>query len=266
MATYVIGDVHGCYRTLQALLEQIEWRPMGDRLIFTGDLINGPDSLGVLRWARDNDVESVLGNHDIHFLGVINGVRRVRRSDSFSDLLEAPDCGELADWLRTRPMFIRMENAAVVHAGLLPAWTLDAAERLAREVEDSLSGEGIGAFLGDLFRNDPEFWSDGLPRADRLRIAVNAMTRMRVVSPKGGIDLTYKGRPPGRAEGPVPWFEAPRAWDSGVEIFFGHWAALGFYQGNGVVGLDSGCVWGNELTAFRLEDRAVFREESERMR
>ena len=264
MATYVIGDVHGCYRTLRRLLERIEWRPGRDRLIFTGDLVNGPDSLLVLRWAREHAVDTVLGNHDIHLLGVVHGVRKPRKSDSFDDLLAAPDRDGLIDWLRTRPMFLRLERAAVVHAGLLPQWTLKAAESAAREVESALGGERIGEVLPALFGNKPRTWSAELTPEERLRVAVNALTRLRVVTADGRLDMKFKGSPRKAVDGRVPWFRAPSVRPGDVEIFFGHWAALGFYQGDGVVGLDSGCVWGKELTAFRLEDRAVFREKSER--
>ncbi len=264
MATYVIGDVHGCYRTLRRLLDRIDWDPVRDRLIFTGDLVNGPDSLAVLRWARENEVETVLGNHDIHLLAVIQGTRKLRESDSLDDLLGAPDRDELVDWLRKRPMLIRLAGAAVVHAGLMPQWTLETAERLAREVEAALGGDSPGDTLEHLFGNKPKKWSEELTGEKRLRIAVNAMTRMRVVKADGRLDMKFKGSPQKADGGRMPWFEAPAARPREVEIFFGHWAALGYYQGNGVVGLDSGCVWGKALTAFRLEDRAVFQQDSER--
>ena len=261
MATYIIGDVHGCYRTLGRLLKKIGWRRHRDRLILTGDLINGPDSLKVLRWACDNDVETVLGNHDIHFLAVLAGVRRLRKSDNFYDLLQAGDREELAEWLRTRPLLIRVNaTAAVVHAGLLPSWDLPAAERVADELAAALRGP----FPPDLFGDAPDFWSEKLPPADRIRVGVNAMTRMRVVTADGRLDLSQKGPPESMPPEVVPWFAAPgRAW-AGAEVFFGHWAALGHRVEDGAVALDSGCVWGNKLTAFRLEDRTVFQVPSER--
>ncbi len=264
MATYVIGDVHGCFRTLRALLERIEWNPHRDRLIFTGDLVNGPDSLAVLRWARDHNVETVLGNHDIHLMAVVHGIRGIRKSDSLDDLLAAPDREELVDWLRTRPMLIRLETAAVVHAGLLPQWTLEKAQELARELETELGGERVPDVLPGLFGNKPKTWSDTLAGDQRLRIVVNAMTRMRVVKADGRLDMKFKGSPRKVVDGQLPLFEVPSARSADVELFFGHWAALGYYEGNGVVGLDTGCVWGKALTAFRLEDRAVFQEKSER--
>ena len=261
MATYIIGDVHGCYRTLRDLLEMIDWRSSEDRLVLTGDLINGPDSLKVLRWACEHDVETVLGNHDLHFLAVIAGVRRLRKSDNFYDLLQAGDREELAEWLRTRPLFIRLNaTAAVVHAGLLPSWDLAAAECVADEIAAALRGP----FPPDLFGDTPDFWSENLPPSDRIRVGINAMTRLRVVTADGRLDLSQKGPPESMPADVSPWFAAPgRVWD-GTEIFFGHWAALGHRVEKGAVALDSGCVWGNKLTAFRLEDRTVFQVVSER--
>ncbi len=260
MPTYIVGDVHGCYRTLMDLLELIAWQPACDRLVLTGDLVNGPDSLRVLRWARDHEVETVLGNHDIHFLAVTAGIRRLRKKDSFYDLLEAPDRDELTDWLRRRPILIELgKAAAVVHAGLLPSWTFTQAQRIAREVESAFEDSLPEGLFGD----QPDYWSEDLPQQDRVRVAVNAMTRMRVLTEDGRIDLSSKGPPSNADDGQMPWFEAPgRAW-ADMEVFCGHWAALGHYVGNGVVALDSGCVWGDRLTAFRLDDRMVFQVRSE---
>jgi bis(5'-nucleosyl)-tetraphosphatase (symmetrical) len=261
MATYIIGDVHGCYRTLMELLGKVGWRPGEDRLVFTGDLINGPNSLKVLRWACENEVETVLGNHDIHFLAVLAGVRRVRKKDRFYDLLQAEDREELAEWLRTRPFLVRLNSdAVVVHAGLLPCWDMSAAERVAAELAAAMRGR----FPEDLFRDTPDYWSEDLPSADRVRVGVNAMTRMRALTADGRLDLSCKSPPEAMPKKLVPWFAAPdRAW-RGTKVFFGHWASLGHRIAEGAVALDSGCVWGNKLTTFRLEDQAVFQVASEK--
>lgn len=265
MPDYVIGDVHGCYSTLRRLLDLIQYSPTCDRIWMTGDLVNGgPDSAAVVRWAKENAAGVVLGNHDLHCLAVASGARFPRKKDTFSDLLEASDRAQLLDWLRTRPLVIREEDWLLVHAGLLPEWSVEKALELAAEVEERLRIEPpVGEFLRDMYGNEPRRWSDSLEGIDRLRVIVNAMTRMRMLTPDPAIDFDYPGPPETAPEGLRPWFAVDEngVWET--RIFFGHWAALGFRCSDGAIGLDSGCAWGGELTAWRLEDGEAFQVRSE---
>ncbi len=261
MATYFIGDVHGCFRTLERLLARLNWT-RGDRVFLTGDLVNGgPESAEVLRWARENAAGTVLGNHDLHLLAVAAGARPARKGDTFGDVLEAADREELLEWLRGRPMLIAEEGFVLVHAGLLPEWDLGLARELAGEVEARVR-EGRREFFAKMYGDLPARWSADLRGADRWRVAVNAMTRMRMLTEAGELEMDFKKPPEEAPAGLRPWFAVPRAAEM-PRIFFGHWAALGLRVEANAVGLDSGCVWGRELTAFRLEDGAVFQERSE---
>lgn len=256
MATYAIGDVQGCWDNLRALLERIEPGP-GDRLWLTGDLVNrGPRSLAVLRWARDQGdrLVTVLGNHDLHLVSCARGVRKPRKSDTFRDVLEAPDRDELIDWLASRPLLHREGDWLMVHAGLLPPWSADDAERIAREVEAAgLSEELLGSW-----RKAPRAWSADLDGGGRHALAVAAFATLRCVDAAGAMERDFDG-PPGQAPpGLVPWFDHPGRRSRDVKVVCGHWAALGLLLRPDLAALDSGCVWGGYLTAQRLEDGETF--------
>lgn len=255
MPTYAIGDVQGCSQELQRLLRDIGFRKQ-DRLWFVGDLVNrGPKSLEVLRFARDlgQRAVTVLGNHDLHLVSQFEGFERTRSDDSFADVLGAPDARELVDWLRTRPMMHVEGDYAMVHAGLLPQWSIQKAVSLASEVHAALAGRDYRDFLKNMYGSQPDRWSESLCGWDRLRVIVNAMTRLRFCTPDGRMDFRAKGKaaPPGH----VPWFDL-RADEQ--TIVCGHWSALGLRTNEKLAALDSGCVWGGKLTAMRLEDRALF--------
>jgi len=264
MATYAIGDVHGCFATLQGLLKRVAYDPRRDRLWLVGDLVNrGPRSLAVLRWASRLDPEravAVLGNHDLHLLARAEGLASPRRRDTLDEVLAARDRDGLLDWLRARPLFHREGAWAMVHAGLLPEWTLAAAAALAREVEGELR-DGAAARLLATFRDDPPGrFRESLSPAARRRLALAALTRLRTVNGRGRMTTDFSG-PPGEAPpGYVPWFTVPRRKSRGAQVICGHWAALGLHLDDGVAALDTGCVWGRELTALRLDDRKVFQE------
>jgi len=257
MATYAIGDVQGCFDELQGLLEKLGFEKKRDRLWFVGDLVNrGPKSIEVLRFVRDLGARAitVLGNHDLHLVTQHEGIERRRKDDTFDDVLDAPDANELVAWLRTRPMMHVEGDYAMVHAGLLPPWTIEKASKLAREVEAALVARDYPDFLGNMYGSTPDEWSDSLTGWDRLRVIVNAMTRMRFCTRDGKMDFKAKGKkvPPGY----VPWFEArPK---NEKKLVSGHWSALGLKLDERVAMLDSGCVWGGPLTALRLEDRALY--------
>ena len=255
MATYAIGDVQGCFEELTALLSKIRFA-RSDRLWFVGDLVNrGPNSLDVLRFVRDlgDRAVTVLGNHDLHLIAQHEGVERARADDTFADVLAAPDRAELVDWLRRRAL-MHVEGArALVHAGLLPQWSIAKAVALAAEVQAALAAPDYRQFLERMYGSKPDEWRDDLRGWDRLRIIVNAMTRMRFCTPAGKMDFRAKSRQ--APAGYLPWYETRR--QEQCLIVVGHWSALGLKLTPQVALLDSGCVWGGALSALRLEDRAV---------
>jgi bis(5'-nucleosyl)-tetraphosphatase (symmetrical) len=232
-------------------------------------LINrGPDSLSTLRHVRKlamasgGLIDSVLGNHDLHFLAVAYGIRPEHKSDTLAEILHAPDRDELIDWVRRRPLAIRSGDHVLVHAGLLPQWTAAQAMALAGEVQQMLRGDGIEEFLAEMYGNEPAQWSDDLQGADRLRCIINAMTRLRFCSADGVMD--FKMKESGTADpstGLMPWFEVPGRRSARETVVFGHWSALGLKLEPKLIGLDSGCVWGGQLSAVCLEDRSLLQEQ-----
>ncbi len=261
MATYAIGDVQGCFGELQALLEAFGFDRANDRLWFVGDLVNrGPASLATLRFVRDlgDRAVVVLGNHDLHLLALARGHVKSRKDDTLEEVLAAPDRGDLLDWLRCRPMIHVAGSTALVHAGLLPQWDIAAAQSLALEVEAELRGPGHSRFLETLYGSRPDRWTDDLRGADRLRVIVNAMTRLRFCTPDGVMEFDTKGDTARAPEGYLPWFDVPNRKSAGSTIICGHWSALGLRLAPKLLALDSGCVWGGRLSAIRLEDRRLY--------
>jgi bis(5'-nucleosyl)-tetraphosphatase (symmetrical) len=269
MATYVIGDVQGCFTTLERLLRRIDFDAGRDRLWLVGDLVNrGPSSLEVLRWARSigDRVTAVLGNHDLHLIACAEGVREPKRRDTFDDVLRAPDREALLEWLIGRPFLHREGDFVLVHAGLLPGWSLEEAEALAWEAQEALRSRRRYQLL-EAFEDDEASlrWDSELPDGVRLRLVVDAFTKIRTLRLAGELCIDFAG-PPGQApEGCRPWFELC-SFPPGATVLFGHWAALGLHLGKNAIGLDTGCAWGRSLTALRLEDRRVFQEPSELVR
>jgi bis(5'-nucleosyl)-tetraphosphatase (symmetrical) len=265
MATYVIGDVHGCFRTLQRLLRRIAFDARSDRLWSVGDLVNrGSGSLAVLRWAAGlgDRLTVVLGNHDLHLLARAEGLAEPKRRDTLKEVLEARDRDDLLAWLRACPLVHRQDGFLMVHAGLFPAWTPETAGQLAAEVGEELQRGRARPLLESIERRSDERWREGLARPDRVRVALAGFARLRTLDGKGRMCGGFSG-PPGEApQGCRPWYEAPGRRSSGARVIFGHWAALGLKLGDGVIGLDTGCAWGRELTALRLDDGALFHEPS----
>ncbi len=255
MALYAIGDIQGCLRCLERLLARIEHDPRVDRLWFVGDLVNrGPDSLGALRFIRNLNAETVLGNHDLHLLAVAAGARPLKKRDTFTDVLAAPDRDELLAWLAGRPLIIRDDPTgwAMVHAGLPPDWDIDTATALAREVEALLGkNRSNRLFLERMYGDQPHRWRRDLSGMDRTRFVINAMTRLRFCDKDGTLALGHSG-PPGTQPPPFrPWFEL---WPyTSHRIVFGHWSMLGAGEHGHAVSVDSGCVWGGQLTAAKLD-------------
>jgi bis(5'-nucleosyl)-tetraphosphatase (symmetrical) len=261
MSTYAIGDVQGCLQPLRSLLEQIEFDAAHDRLWFVGDLVNrGPDSLATLRFVKSlgQAAVCVLGNHDLHLVAVAEGHAKLRKDDTLAETLGAPDRDDLVAWLRMRPLMHAEGEFAMVHAGLLPAWTVSRALDLAHEVEEELRAPSYGSLLERMYGNEPDRWSEKLAGFARLRVIVNAMTRMRVCTSDGAMDLRYKGDSAELPAGVLPWFAVPARASRGSSVIFGHWSALGLVLEPDVIGLDTGCLWGRKLSALRLEDRRLF--------
>lgn len=262
---WVIGDIQGCAQALRDLLAHSELADPQAELWFAGDLVNrGPDSLGALHLIRSlgERARCILGNHDLHLLAVAAGVRRLGKNDTFRDVLQAPDVPELLDWLRSRPLMIREQGHVLVHAGILPAWTLDQAQALAGEIETALRSPHWRANLNDMYGEEPLAWDDTLTGPARLRVIINALTRMRVChADDGRMEFHHKGPPPG-ADSPLrPWFELPGRRSLSEPVVFGHWSALGLHIGTDAICLDSGCVWGRKLTAMRLRDHTLIQQD-----
>ncbi|MDI6749635.1 MAG: symmetrical bis(5'-nucleosyl)-tetraphosphatase [Pseudomonadota bacterium] len=264
MATYAIGDVQGCFEPLQRLLDYLRFSPATDRLWFVGDLVNrGPQSLEVLRFVKSlgDAAITVLGNHDLHLVMQAAGFGKASKEDTLDAVFAAPDRDDLLAWLRSCPLFHVEGEWAMVHAGLLPSWDVAKARALSDEVSAALTAPDYRDFLAHMWGSEPDAWRDDLTGWDRLRVIVNAMTRMRFVTPEGRMEFRAPGSkgPPERGPaGTLPWFAVPERKSADHLIVFGHWSALGFRQMDKVLALDSGCLWGGSLTAVRLEDRRVF--------
>ena len=259
MAVYAIGDVQGCDRELGALLKALRFSADRDRLWFVGDLVNrGPDSLAVLRRIRalDDAATVTLGNHDLHLLAVAFGSAQVRRDDTLSEILAAPDRDPLIEWLANRPLFHEDQalNLCMLHAGLAPQWDLELARGCAREFESALRCDPVRLF-NRMYGDQPDHWNEVQGSEQRLRFIANCFTRLRYVDADGRLMLRAKGSPKKtQAKLLIPWFEAPAARWHGPRIIFGHWSTLGFFNDAHVTGLDTGCVWGGTLTGLRLDD------------
>lgn len=260
MATYAIGDIQGCFDSLQQLLQAIQFDPDRDRVWLVGDLVNrGPKSLQVLRWARDmgDRISAVLGNHDLHLLMRAAGVASKRKRDTINKVLNAHDRGSLIDWLRRRPLVHVEGEFAMFHAGLHPSWTVAQARSLASEIEDILRADDWYALINVLAGTEYLDWSEDLPMEDRLCATLAVLTRMRACTADGRHCRDFTGSPDEVPTGCMPWFAVPNARWRDHTVIFGHWAALGLHMDNRCIGLDTGCVWGGSLTAVRLDDREI---------
>lgn len=272
MSTYLIGDVHGCYDELRALLAQVQFEPARDTLWLTGDLVaRGPGSLEVLRYVKSlgDCVRLVLGNHDLHLLAVFAGISRNKPKDRLTHLLEAEDADELINWLRRQPLLQIDEEKKLVmaHAGITPQWDLETAKMCAREVEAVLASDSYPLFLDAMYGDMPNNWTPELTGLARLRFSTNALTRMRYCFPNGQLDMICKETPASAPPPLKPWFliKGPVACD--YSIVFGHWASLeGKGTPEGIIGLDTGCCWGGTLTLLHWESGKYFVQASNRTR
>ncbi len=265
-STYAIGDVQGCFDDLLRLLHKVDFDPDKDQIWFTGDLVNrGPNSLEILRFVRGlgNSAVTVLGNHDLLLLAAAVGAVKVRKKDSLTEVLDAPDCEDLLFWLRHQPLLHHDEQLGytMVHAGLPPQWDLATAESCAREVETVLQNRNYGELLKHMEGDKPRLWSNDLEGWDRLRFIVNCFTQLRYCDRDGRLALDGKGAGRAGKKRIVPWFAVPSRASDGMSILFGHWASLTQrdIKSPGVYHLDTGCADRGCFTALRLEDRRYFR-------
>jgi len=260
MAVYAIGDLQGCYPDLQHLLELIRFDRASDRLWFTGDLIHrGPQSLACLRFVRSlgDAAVSVLGNHDLHFLALAAGAIPEREEElddpGLREILAANDADELIGWLRHRPLAHHQHDLLLIHAGLPPQWGVELALQMAREAEAVLRGPGYNTFFKHMYGDRPDRWDPALAGHERIRFIINCLTRLRYCDPQGHLLMTPKGPPDDMPDSVLPWFRVPGRISRGARIVFGHWSTLGIAEHDGAQCLDSGCVWGGQLSAMRLD-------------
>ena len=268
MAHYFIGDIQGCHDAFKSLLEKVDFSPSRDTLFLLGDLVNrGPDSASVLRQCMrwGTSVQAVLGNHDLHLMAQVHGIRKPSRRDTLDNVINAPDATELMAWLITQPL-ARVwsdkfgQKVLMIHAGIHPSWTCEKTLQLASEVQQHLQSKNLKSFLSNMYGNTPQQWNDGLQGADRLRFIVNALTRMRFCSADGQMDFQSSEAAEYAPPGLMPWFMCPNRATQNTIVAFGHWSTLGLHNEPKIMALDTGCVWGGELTAIRIENDANCRE------
>jgi bis(5'-nucleosyl)-tetraphosphatase (symmetrical) len=263
MATYAVGDIQGCLDPLKRLLKQVKFNWDRDRLWMVGDLVNrGPDSLRTLRYVykRRDNITCVLGNHDLHLLALANGLTKRGRGDTLEKVLIAHDRDELLRWLRQRPMIHTEGDYTLVHAGIPHIWTLEEAHEYAQEVEAALRGPEWRKFLSRMYGNTPRRWNNALEGYPRLRTITNYLTRMRFVYANGQLDLASKGQQPNPGREVAPWFSYPDRETRGQKIIFGHWAALqGKVSDPNLFAMDTGCVWGGQMSLVCLESGEWYR-------
>lgn len=269
MAVYAVGDIHGCFDTFQNLLARIRFNPRADTLWLVGDVVNrGPQSLAVLRWLKQNKDAAVcvLGNHDLHLLALTHGVGAREKHPSLAAIWEAKDGEDLCRWLQQQPLahYGSESDTLLVHAGVLPQWNVQDVLTAAREVETQLrkyAGAPTAAshaFFTAMYGNTPAMWDDALTPPDRWRVSINALTRMRICTRAGAMELTYTGPPDAAPDGYCAWFAAPARATANTRVIFGHWSTLGIIQRENLLALDSGCLWGGALSAVCLDNGELF--------
>lgn len=266
MATYVIGDVQGCFGELRTLLQAIDFDPTRDFIYFVGDLVNrGPSSLDTLRWiyAHRDCTKTVLGNHDLFMLSCWLGVAHVKPGDTVDEVFSAEDADELLNWLIQQPLMVDIDDCVIVHAGIYPGWTLKQALRRAEKARLKYSGVDREKWFSAMFGNKPSCWSSDLSEIEKFRFTINSMTRMRFYS-EAGLDFKYKGEIEGAPAELRPWF-ASNANSISKKILFGHWSALGLYQDEHFLCLDTGCIWGGAMTAYCIETAQLFSVPAQRV-
>lgn len=260
MAIYAIGDVQGCYDELLRLLDAITFNEQSDQLWFVGDLVNrGPKSLETLRFikALGDSAVAVLGNHDMHLLAAACSVPSSNTKAALKEVLAAPDRDELIDWLRHRPLFHHDEHFCMVHAGIPPQWDFKKTQKMAQEVEKALQSNAYKSLLKAMYGDKPDLWSPVLRGTSRLRFIINCFTRMRYCDAEGRLEMNFNGSPGSQPNHLMPWFTVPNRKSVDMKIVFGHWSSLGYYEGHNCYAIDTGCLWGGQLTALKLGEQVV---------
>lgn len=257
MAIYAIGDIQGCYDELRRLLDVVKFDPGRDQLWLAGDLVNrGPKSLETLRFVKGLGPAAitVLGNHDLHLIATVVSLGKSGKKDTLAAILRAPDCDELIHWLRHQHLFHHNGEFCMLHAGLPPQWDFELTRQMAREAEQAMQGADYERFFRAMYGNKPAVWRDDLPKSEKLRFAVNCFTRLRYCTADGILDFSQKGAPGTQPEHLLPWFAVPGRKSLEMRIIFGHWSTLGFYRDYNCYSIDTGCLWGGQLTALKLGD------------
>ncbi len=257
MAIYAIGDIQGCYDDLLRLLDVIKFDPGVDNLWFVGDLVNrGPQSLQTLRFVKTlgSAAITVLGNHDLHLLAAFCLEKVAQKKDSLHQVLEAPDCEELMDWLRNCPLFYHQDGYCLIHAGLPPQWSFAQTVKMARKAEAVLRSPDYRDFMGQMYGDKPKRWSTNLTGSNEIRFIINCFTRMRYCEKDGSLDFTHSCAPGEQPKHLIPWFKMPKRKSADMKIIFGHWSTLGYYVADNCYAIDTGCLWGGQLTALRLSE------------
>lgn len=257
MSIYAIGDIQGCFDELLRLLDAISFDQRNDQLWFAGDLVNrGPKSLETLRFVKSlgESAITVLGNHDLHLLAAACDPNKSTKKSSLNQILEAPDRDELLDWLRHRPLLHTNDTFCLIHAGLPPQWDLNTTRKMALLAEQALRAPDYRIFLRQMYGNTPDLWSPDLKGVARLRFIINCFTRMRYCDSEGRLDFDHAGPPGTQPAHLLPWFEVPNRKNSDSRIVCGHWSSLGYYEGQNCYAIDTGCLWGGQLTALKLGD------------
>ena len=273
MSTYAIGDIQGCYTELQNLLNEINFNEKNDQLWFVGDLVNrGPKSLQTLRFIKSLGISAkiVLGNHDLHLIAASKNIRPISNKDTIKEILTADDTDELINWLKSRPLLLTDTDLGftMVHAGIPPQWTLDAAKNFAKECESILQNEKIDDFLMHMYGDTPNIWSDSIEGYARQRFIINCFTRIRFCTINGTLDLDIKVAPGSQKKSLIPWYALPNRKTIDNKIIFGHWSTIHLgvennFKKYNVYPIDTGCLWGGQLTAMRLDDEKIFSVTSE---
>lgn len=257
MAIYAIGDIQGCYDELRHLLDTIAFDPAQDQLWLVGDLVNrGPHSLETLRFIKGlgESAISVLGNHDLHLIATVTALGKAGKKDTLGPILRAADRDELIDWLRKQRLFYHNEQYCMLHAGLPPQWDFAQTQAMAIEAEQVIGGDDYQRFFRSMYGNKPNLWQDDLPKNEKLRFTINCFTRLRYCTLDGQLDFLQKGPLGSQPANLIPWFRAPDRKSRDMRIIFGHWSTLGYYDADNVFGIDTGCLWGGQLTALKLGD------------
>ncbi len=255
MAIYAIGDIQGCYDQLLTLLDFIQFDKKSDQLWFAGDLVNrGPKSLETIRFVKSlgSSAVTVLGNHDLHLLATAFKQRKPHKKDSLTTILHAPDCDELLYWLRHQPLFHYNDDYCLLHAGLPPQWDFANTKAMANKAEKILQGDDHIEFFKNMYGDKPDKWHSDLKGMEKIRFIVNCFTRIRYCDKSGRLDFNHSGPLGSQPQHLIPWFEAPNRQSTDMKIIFGHWSTLGYHQSDNCYGIDTGCLWGGQLTAIKL--------------